>query len=103
MNKTTTFFVILDSFIQGVLWSVLCFAVIFRFGLEKWWYIVCTVTLLIEIALLTIHQKITFPGIINYLGYPENDKLKELSKINFSDHAINIFLMFAIVYWGIQG
>ena len=81
-----------------MLWAVLCFAVIRHFALEHLWYIVCSAILIIDIGLSVLHQKITFPGIIDHLGYEPNDALEEMRKFNLGDHAIKIVTMFLMVY-----
>ncbi|MBB3062582.1 hypothetical protein FHS09_003431 [Microbulbifer rhizosphaerae] len=49
--------------------------------------------------MLFIHQRITFPGLIKYLGYESNEKLEEVKKFNINDHWINILTMFIVVYF----
>lgn len=92
----------LDSFVQALLWSVLCFVLIIRFELESVWYLVCSGVLVIEIGLLIIHQKHTFPGLISHLGYEPNKKLDEMSTVSWSDHLASVVIMFGVVYWGIN-
>ncbi|RCV91968.1 hypothetical protein [Billgrantia montanilacus] len=98
MDANTTILAILDSTIQGALWAVLCFSLIQNFNLEDFWYLICALVLIVELGLLVLHQKITFPGIISYLGYEPNEKLNAMKKFNVGDHAINVVVMFVVVY-----
>lgn len=98
MDSRTAALAMLDSTIQGVLWAVLCFSLIRSFELEGYWYVVCAVVLAVEIGVICVHQKVTFPGLIEYLGYETNEKLEDVKRFNISDHWINILTMFAVVY-----
>lgn len=70
--------------------------------MKNLWYLVCALVLVIEIGLVALHQKITFPGIISYPGYESNEKLDAMKKFNIGDHAMNIVIMFVVVYAGIK-
>lgn len=98
MDAKTSILAILDSTVQGALWAVLCFAIIQNFKLEEIWYLICALVLAVELGLLALHQKFTFPGIISYLGYEPNEKLNAMKKFNIGDHVINVVIMFVIVY-----
>ena len=93
----------LDSCVQGLLWGVLCFVIIKRFHLESVWYVACALVLTLEIGLLYIHQKITFPGLIKSLGYEPNEKLKEAMRFKIGDHSVNAIVMFGLVYLCLNG
>lgn len=103
MNAKEKALVILDSFVQGLLWALLCFAVIRRFHLEGVWYLACAAVLTVEIGLLYIHQKITFPAVLRHLGYEPNEKLEEAKLFKIGDHLPNIIAMFGVVYLCING
>lgn len=98
LDKTTSVLSFLDGFIQNMLWAVLCFSVIKSFQLENIWFIVCGGVLCIQIGLLVLHQKVTFPRLVIALGYEPNDSLEEIKKVHISDHLISIFVLFGIVY-----
>ena len=103
MDTKLSALAMLDSFIQGLLWAVLCYVIIERFQLESLWYFVCVAILFVEIGMLAVHQKITFPSLIQYLGYDPNEKLEEAKKFVFADHIINITIMFVVVYYCLYG
>jgi hypothetical protein len=101
MNRKLIIFSALDSIVHGFLWAVFCVVIVRHFHLEAWWYVVCLLLLTLEIGLLNIHQRITFPELIAYLGYSENEKLRETLRFKLSDHIINIGIMFLVVYFTI--
>lgn len=98
LDLKTSVLAMADSTIQAMLWAVLCFALIRNFNLEGIWYVVCGVVLAVEIGLLFLHQRITFPGIISYLGYEPNEKLEEMKKFDLSEHLITVLVMYVVVY-----
>lgn len=99
MDSKTATCAMIDSTVQGILWAVLCFVLIQNFDLERYWYLVCAAVLVVEIGILFMHQRITFPGLVKYLGYEPNERLEAVTKFNINDHWINILTMFVIVYF----
>jgi len=99
MDTRVSLLATLDALIQGVLWAVLCFVVISRFNLASVWFFVCGIVLLVEIGLLVLHQRITFPGLVRYLGYEPNEKLEETKRFRVTDHVVQIGVMYGVVYW----
>jgi len=96
-NKLATIGIV-EAVTQGILWLAATILFIKELNLENIWWLICTISLVLEVSFAYTHSRVTLPELIRYLGYKPNEKLSEVASFKIYDHLFTIFVTYLIVY-----